>query len=339
MKFVRTGGIAMPVVKPQDTDLICGYFIPPEGPATVLSMADLDQALQRTDGVVWLHFNLASQRARHWLGGQEWLDEFVREVLLDGNDTRTRVESVDDGLLAVLSDMHYDFQYEPTDIGTLRLFVDARRVISCRRHPLKATDRLRRALHDGTPFGGTGELLADLVEYLADTLNGVSDKLAADVDATEDAILAERYHDGRSRLGQVRRLVVQLRRHVAPQRQALGRITPAHIPWVDEDGMARLHHATGKLGDVLYDIEALQERTKVLQDELSARMAEEQNRNLFVLSWVTVVFAPGTLISGIFGMNVAGVPGVGGHDGSFWWVIAMIAISGGAMAFLLKPRR
>jgi len=329
----------MTAFRPIDIDLICGYLIPPNGRATAIRMDHLPEAFARDDGMIWLHFNLASQRARHWLAAQDWLDEFVREVLLEGKDTRTRVESVGDGLLAVLSDMHYDLKYEPTDIGTLRLFIDSRHVISCRRHPLKATDRLRRALDDGKPFESTAELLSDLVEYLADTLNEVSDKLAEEVDGTEDAILAERYAAGRGRLGQVRRLVVQLRRHVAPQRQALGRVTPEQIPWASEEAMARLRGATGKLGDVLYDIEALQDRTKVLQDELSARMAEEQNRNLFVLSWVTVVFAPMTLISGIFGMNVAGVPGVSGHDAAFWWVMALIVVSGVGMWFLIKPRR
>lgn len=329
----------MPSFVSNDVDLICGYHIPLNGRATPIRMDDVPEMLARPDGLLWLHFNLASQRARHWLAAQDWLDEFVREVLLEGKDTRTRVESVDDGLLTVLSDIHYDLKYEPTDIGTLRLFVNARHIISCRRHPLKATDRLRRALDDGQQFDSTAELLADLVEYLADTLNSVSDKLAEEVDRTEDAILAERFHTGRSSLGQVRRMVVHLRRHVAPQRQALGRVTQAHIPWAGEDGMARMLNATGKLGDVLYDIEALQDRTKVLQDELSARMAEEQNRSLFVLSWVTVVFAPMTLISGIFGMNVAGVPGVSGHETAFWWVMALIVVSGIGMWFLVKPRR
>jgi zinc transporter len=322
-----------------DNDLICGYFLSPDAKAVAVGKNDMEKYLAREDGFVWLHFALSSQTARHWLATQEWLDDFVREVLLDGNDTRTRVENVDDGIVAVLSDMHYDFEYEPTDIGTLRLFMGRRHLISCRRHPLKATDQLRHALDSGVEYAGTPELLADLIEMLSDTLEGVIAKLGNEVDAIEDAILAERFHDGRGRLSKVRSLVVQLRRHIAPQRQALNRISHRQLPWASDDDIARLHHATEKLGSVLYDIEAMQDRAKVMQDELSARMAEDQNRNLFLLSWVTVVFAPMTLISGIFGMNVQGVPGVGGHDSAFWWVMALIAVSGTAMMFLVRPRR
>lgn len=91
---------------------------------------------------------------------------------------------------------------------------------------------------------------------------------------------------------------------------------------------------------MLYDVEALQDRAKVLQDELLARVADQQNHSLHVLAVVTVIFAPMTLISGIFGMNVAGVPGVpGGEDQAFWWVMLLIALSGVQMLLFLPPRR
>lgn len=323
----------------QETHLICGYVFDQEGAVSPLGLGDVDEALKREGGFVWVHFNLASQRARHWLEAREDLEPFVRESLLDGNDTRPRMEQVGDGLLAVLSDMHYDFQYEPADIGTLRLFLDERRIVSCRRHPLKATDRLRKELEEGARFTSTVEVMAELIELLSRTLGDVVAKLSLDLDSTEDSILAARYNDGRGKLGQVRRLVVQLRRHVAPQKQAFGRIGNRQLPWADDDALARLRDATERMAGVLYDIEAVQERAKVLQDELSARLSEQLNRNLYVLSLVTVVFAPMTLISGIFGMNVAGLPGVGGHDTAFWWVMAAIVLSGLAMLLVIRPRR
>lgn len=63
-------------------------------------------------------------------------------------------------------------------------------------------------------------------------------------------------------------------------------------------------------------------------------------RNLYMLTFYTVVFLPMTLISGVVGMNVAGLPGTEGA-GSFWWVIALIA-GGGALTLgplALRQRR
>lgn len=323
------------------TDLICGYFITPEGTATGVTFAEVAAAQARTDGILWLHFNLASARARNWITHQSGLDEFAVEILLDSKDERTRLEQIDDGIVAVLSDMHYDFKFEPSDIGTLRLYVDGRRIISCRRHPLKAVDRLRRTLNDGAGYASTAELLAELIELLSDTLSEVVANVENDVDAIEDTILAERYQKARQKLGQIRQLIVRLRRHVSPQRQALARLATLRLPWINDDDISRLSHAADKFAGVLYDVEALQDRSKVLQDELLARVADQQNHSLHVLAVVTVVFAPMTLISGIFGMNVSGVPGVpgGGEEHAFWWVMLLIVLSGIAMIFFLRPRR
>ncbi len=41
-------------------------------------------------------------------------------------------------------------------------------------------------------------------------------------------------------------------------------------------------------------------------------------RNLYFLSILTAIFLPMTLVTGIFGMNVAGLPGLSG-GASFWW--------------------
>ncbi|MBP2303581.1 CorA family divalent cation transporter [Azospirillum picis] len=324
------------------TDLICGYFLTPDAPPTPVAFEEIGAAQQRSGGVLWLHFNLASARARDWLERQSGLDAFALEILLDANDDRTRLEPFDDGFVAVLSDMQYDFNFEPSEIGALRLFMDDRRIVSCRRHPLKAVDRLRKALNDHGRYASTAELMADLIEHLADTLSEVVSRAETDLDKVEDTILAERYQMARQRLGQLRQLVVKLRRHVSPQRVALSRLAASEVPWINDDDSARLRHAVEKFAGVLYDIEALQDRAKVLQDELLARVADQQNHSLHVLAVVTVIFTPMTLISGIFGMNVAGVPGVPGGIGgehAFWWVMLLIMLSGLVMLLFLRPRK
>lgn len=59
---------------------------------------------------------------------------------------------------------------------------------------------------------------------------------------------------------------------------------------------------------MLDDLGAVQDRSHALQDELNARQNEETNRRLYILSVVTVVLAPTTLITGFFGMNTGGLP-------------------------------
>ena len=68
------------------------------------------------------------------------------------------------------------------------------------------------------------------------------------------------------------------------------------------------------------DLDLLYERGRSLQEEIASRLGEATNRNLYVLSIVTTIFLPMTLITGLFGINVGGMPWLENHLG-FWWVV------------------
>jgi zinc transporter len=69
---------------------------------------------------------------------------------------------------------------------------------------------------------------------------------------------------------------------------------------------------------VLSDLAALQERIKLLQEEIAARVNEDNARSLYLLTIVTVMALPINLIAGLLGMNVGGVPLA--EDGHGFWI-------------------
>jgi len=96
--------------------------------------------------------------------------------------------------------------------------------------------------------------------------------------------------------------------------------------------MAALRAAAAPLGQRLdeldHDVIELRDRARLLQEELGARIAEQTNRNLRLLSIVTALFLPPTLIAGLFGMNVDGIPFIGSPAG-FWWAAGLTLASSG----------
>ncbi|WP_199186376.1 CorA family divalent cation transporter, partial [Pseudoxanthomonas sp. KAs_5_3] len=69
-----------------------------------------------------------------------------------------------------------------------------------------------------------------------------------------------------------------------------------------------LRGSTEEFSVVLRDMQALQERIKLLQEEIAANVNEDNNRSLFVLTVVTVLALPINILAGLFGMNVGGIP-------------------------------
>ncbi|MEO0500584.1 MAG: CorA family divalent cation transporter, partial [Pseudomonadota bacterium] len=67
------------------------------------------------------------------------------------------------------------------------------------------------------------------------------------------------------------------------------------------------------------------ERALVAKDDIQNRQNERMNRNMYVLSIVAAIFLPLGFLTGLFGINVGGMPGVDNVD-AFWIVTGMMVI-------------
>jgi len=57
------------------------------------------------------------------------------------------------------------------------------------------------------------------------------------------------------------------------------------------------------------ELDAARERAAVISEELAAAAAERMNRTMYVLSLVATVFLPLGFVTGLLGVNIAGIPG------------------------------
>ncbi|WP_263487492.1 CorA family divalent cation transporter [Mesorhizobium sp. CA4] len=72
-----------------------------------------------------------------------------------------------------------------------------------------------------------------------------------------------------------------------------------------------------------------------MQDELMAKLTEQSNQLLYILSVMTAVLLPMTIISGLFGMNVGGLPLVGTPLG-FWAVTTISVVIAGIIYMVVR---
>lgn len=284
----------------------------------------------------WLHFNLSHAQAQRWLERHADLPDSFYEALRDGTHS-TRIERDDDALVAVINDLHFDFGFEPSDIATLWIGVGPRLVVTARTRPLRSVDDLRLAVRTGEAPRSTTELLERLMRTQADVLVGVVRTVTGRIDAVEDALLSRRPDAQRARLGELRRVLVRLQRLLAPEPAALFRLLQRPPAWMAEADAQGLRDASEEFSVVLRDMHGLQERVKLLQEEIAASVQEDNNRSLFVLTVVTVLALPINILTGLFGMNVGGVPMADAPHG--FWVIVIVLVAFTAVAARLALRR
>ena len=318
----------------EECGLVCGYLFEPDVPAQAI---DSNQAVawlealhagsgdvQRVvpTGFVWLHFNLTHASAERWLARHAGLSDTFFETLKDGLYS-TRIERAEQSLIAVINDVHFDFAFEPSDISTLWISVDQRVVVTARQQPLRAIDQLRTAVKRGEILRSTAALLEHLMRAQADVLVEIVRGVTRRVDQTEDELLAAKLDHQRARLGELRRLLVRLQRLLAPEPAALFRLLQHPPGWMAPDDMQELRQSTEEFSVVLSDMTSLQERIKLLQEEIAAGVNEDNAQSLFVLTVVTVLALPINILAGLFGMNVGGVP-LADNPYGFWIVVAIV---------------
>jgi zinc transporter len=288
------------------------------------------EALALPDSVMWLHFSRNNARVQRWLATTHLIPDTLRDAIAE-RDTRCRVEATAEGLVVVIHDLTFDHESDPSEVESLWAYVTPRLLLSVRRHALKTTDELRSALRGGLGANSGIALMVSLFELRSNALRKLLGGIVEDVNDIEDQILGGRVTKQREHLGQVRRLCARVRRHFVPECAALHKLVERPPAWMQAQDREFLREVHDSLAFLLDDMHELHERAKMLQDELAARLAEATSRNLYLLAILTAVFLPMTLITGIFGMNVAGLPGTEGTAG-FWWVMALI-VAAGAVTF------
>lgn len=307
--------------------LISGFLFHPGAPGQAMDTVQAGHWLAGREAAngafAWLHFNLANAATERWLREHLGDVEAFFDALHEGSRS-TRIEYAHDALIAVVNDVLYEFDFEPSQIATLWMCVDERTLVSARLQPLRSLDRLRAAVKNGETFDSSVALLTHLLRDQADVLVQIVRAATERVDKVEDSLLLGRVKHSRARLGALRRVLVRLRRLLAPEPGALFRLLNQPPGWIAQEDVHELRHSTEEFSAVLGDMTAVQERIKLLQEEIAAQVTEETNRSVFVLTMVTVLALPINMIAGLLGMNVGGVP-LAEHAHGFWIVVAIIA--------------
>jgi zinc transporter len=162
--------------------------------------------------------------------------------------------------------------------------------------------------------------------------------LAERVELAEDRVLAGHPSEQSSELAQIRRVLARLRRHVAANRGLLAALLPRIGRLCTEDQRQELHETIERLDAAREDMELITERARLLQEEIASRLGEATNKNLYVLSIVTTALLPITLITGVFGMNVGGLPFLESKHGFYWVLFGMLLTVGVTLLLLRRAR-
>lgn len=254
----------------------------------------------------WLHLNLADQRSRRWLAEQDVIPVQIREALL-GPDAHQRALIDGAFVFGAFHDVMREFQAgSATQMSTVRMAVGPGLTVTARQHPVRTADVIRRRIEAGARPASPAAALDLMITAILETAAGATAELTDLVQRAEDALLDHDQAPPPRVLAGARREAVMLNRQVGGLRALLQRLDEDEdLPDGIAQAVARLvQRSAAQAGD----IQELQGSLRLLREELDLQQAQRTNQNLYLLSLLSALLLPATLVTGLFGMNTEGLP-------------------------------
>lgn len=185
---------------------------------------------------------------------------------------------------------------------------------------------------------GPVSLLHRIVDTMVDNYRPV-------IQETEDRIskLEEQAFVGHERLARqvmkLKREVSSMRRVMVPQRDAIGRLARREFPVISDEMAYRFRDVYDHVVRLTEESILFQDRvTGIFEVNLSAS-SHRLNQVMKVLTVMSTIFLPLTVLTGMWGMNVP-VPHLpGGPEAQFWWIGGiMVALIVGMLAFFRRNK-
>jgi magnesium transporter len=186
---------------------------------------------------------------------------------------------------------------------------------------------------------GPAALLHRIVDSMVDNYRPEIDAFEEEMDRLEDeAILGERPDLVRHILS-LKRGLAWFRRVIIPQRDAIGRLARREFPQINDEMTYRFRDVFDHLVRMSDEATLFQDRiTGILEAHLST-VSNRLNQVMKVLTVMSTIFLPLTVLTGMWGMNIPLPKFAGTEAAQFWWLGAiMLAIAAVMLAIFHRKR-
>lgn len=287
------------------------------------------------EGLRWVKIERPSALEWGWLEEHFDFHGLDLEDVLSRNE-RPKIDEYSDYLFIVLHFPIFDRAVGRLNAGELDIFVGPDFLITIPNQPLQPVEylfercRAKEELRDQIFSKGSGYLLYRIVDDSFDYCFPMLRKIETKLDAIEEEIFSGRAEEVVRDISNVKQEIINFRKVIRPQRPVLRDLEGVKQRFLAPDLDLEIYFddivdAHERIWDLL---ENYKEVVEALEDTNESVISHRVNAILRVLTAISVIVLPLTLVASIFGMNV-GLPGGGdlggGTSASFWIIIGVMA--------------
>jgi zinc transporter len=317
--------------------IIFSYAFDSSGKATKLNNEQVALEL-KNENLAWVHLDGNYNTTKQWLKREvDYLDHIIIDALI-AEETRPRIMEFDNGLLIILRAVNLNQNSEPDDMVSIRMWIDSERIITIQRRNMKAVFDIQQNIDGGKEIKNSAEFLYNLLYQILFVTSPFLYAFNEKLDELEDKIMSTHDIELREEILQIRTQSAIFKRYLIPQREVISKLRICDRSWIDDWARRHFQENFDQITHMVEEIESASSRSQILHDELANALSEKLNRNLYKLSLITVIFMPLTFITGLFGMNVGGIPAAENQFGFYICTAAMMIVATIQILFFKKSK-
>jgi magnesium transporter len=312
---------------------------------TLNSAADLTQHVDKNLPVTWVNLDGTGDVATvEAIGRMFNLHELAVEDIVNLHQ-RAKVEEYNNHLFIVLRMAQYRDHHIQQE--QLCIVLGENFVLTFQEAPDgdcldDVRERIRKA-HGHIRNSGPDYLMYSIVDAVVDGYFPILEGLGDSLEELEDAIL-EKYDKWiPARVLELKRDVLTVRRAVWPAREALNVLIRDDLPHVSANTKVYLRDCYDHVVRIIDLVETQRELCSDLMDLFLSSMSNRMNEVMKVLTTITLLFMPPTLVAGVYGMNFNtqlspwNMPELNWYYG-YAWALGLMLVSAVAVFSWAKAR-
>jgi zinc transporter len=267
-----------------------------------------------------------------------WLREEIGTFnadLLTARSMRSRCTVLEDKAFAILQFVRSDAKVDTIGRQFASFWIEKGRVIVASELDIPEFFGFAQWEQTHHAPASPADFMARLCLKATDRIEPLIEQLGDRLDDVEEKLFEQKREDSREALTRLRRSLIGFRKLLWPQRDVLDTLEIEDLSFFSMRDRAQLREAASRSARLGDELQMLSERAVLVHEQIIDSRAEEMNRAMLVLAAVTVVFMPLTVISGILGMNLAGIP-YATSPYSFWVVAVSLVVLGAGTVWWMR---
>ena len=279
-------------------------------------------------GWSWLHLAQTSKEANDWVIGSSGIPISEAKAMV-AEHARPRCVQTDQGLLFIGRGVNLDPASVPEDMKSIRVWLDQNRIVTVVKRRMRSAEAIAAKFATPEAPRSPAEVLVQLFAQMTQFIAPVVQELGDQLDEIQDSVIDDNTPMAQvSDLSPLRLRAVSLHRYLVPMYDAAATLCAAPQLTNSKTLKAEAQLIRDQLGRIVEELSAIDGRAAVTRDEIISQRSDQLNQRVYVLTVLAGVCLPLSVLTGMLGMNVGGVP-LSASVAGFWiTTLSMLTLAG-----------